>query len=64
MTRKLTVPMVAAHLQVPEKTIYHWRSTGYGPRAVRVGRRLLFDEADVERWFEELAEAQAQGVSR
>jgi len=64
MSAKLSVKDLSRDYRVPEKTIYHWRSIGYGPVGVRVGRRLLFDEAAVEQWFQDLADAQAREVAR
>ncbi|MBA2626076.1 MAG: helix-turn-helix domain-containing protein [Acidimicrobiia bacterium] len=37
---------------VPVRSIYAWRSRGEGPRAYRVGRRVLFKKADVDAWLE------------
>lgn len=31
---------VANHLGVPKQTIYSWRTTGYGPKGVRIGKHL------------------------
>ena len=33
---------VAAYLDVPVQTVYQWRSTGYGPPGVRVGRYVRY----------------------
>jgi excisionase family DNA binding protein len=49
----LSVEELAALLQVPVSTIYHWRLRGEGPKPMRVGRYLRFDAADVARWLEE-----------
>jgi excisionase family DNA binding protein len=38
--------------QVPVRTIYAWRTTGVGPKAYKVGRRVLYKRADVEAWLE------------
>lgn len=45
----LTVRQVAAVLQVDEKTIRRFVWAGRIP-CVRIGRRIRFDPADVERW--------------
>lgn len=41
---------VAAYLDVPAQTVYQWRSTGYGPRGVRVGRYVRYRPEDVRAW--------------
>lgn len=52
-----TVEDAAAHLQVPVKTLYAWRSRGVGPRGIRVGRYVRYRPKDVEAWLDERAEA-------
>ena len=47
---------VAHFLDVPVKTIYQWRTAGYGPKGYRVGRYVRFDPDDVRDWFRSLAE--------
>lgn len=49
--RLLSVDELADLLQVPVSTIYHWRHRGSGPRAIRVGRYVRFDTADVAAWL-------------
>lgn len=44
---------LAAALGVPLATIYTWRSRGYGPPAVKVGKHLRWRREDVEAWLEE-----------
>ena len=39
-------------LRVPVRTLYEWRMRGVGPAAYRVGKRVLYDRKDVERWLE------------
>jgi excisionase family DNA binding protein len=51
LKRLLTVKQLAEILQVPEDTIYYWRSRGEGPRGFRVGRDVRFRESDVEAWL-------------
>lgn len=41
---------VARYLNVPKQTIYSWRKTGYGPRAIRVGKHLRWRAAVVVEW--------------
>ncbi|HEX6054374.1 MAG TPA: helix-turn-helix domain-containing protein [Intrasporangium sp.] len=47
---------LAAFLGVPVGTIYQWRTKGYGPVGVRVGRFVRFRPADVHAWVDALAE--------
>lgn len=36
---------------VPEATMRYWRTTGMGPRSYRLGRRCVYDVADLEAWI-------------
>ena len=47
----LTVEEVAAQLRVPAATVRYWRHQGVGPKSFKVGRRVLFDAADVRDWL-------------
>lgn len=49
--RLMTAPEVAEFLGIPVATLYHWRYSGTGPRALRVGRHLRFRIEDVEQWL-------------
>jgi excisionase family DNA binding protein len=50
---------LADYLGVPVQTIYQWRTKGYGPRGVRMGKYVRFRPEDVERWVNEQAERAA-----
>jgi excisionase family DNA binding protein len=57
MTIKAIEPLwttedVATFLGVPVATLYQWRHRRTGPRALRVGRHLRYDPADVRAWLE------------
>ncbi|MPY79809.1 MAG: helix-turn-helix domain-containing protein [Actinophytocola sp.] len=54
MTKLWTIDDVADYLGVPVKTLYDWRSPGYGPRGKRVGRYVRYQPDDVIAWFEDL----------
>lgn len=57
MMRNLWGPQdVAAYCGVPVKTVYEWRSHGYGPIGKKVGKYVRYKPDDVERWFDGLAE--------
>jgi len=45
---------LAEWLAVPVATLYQWRYTGNGPRALKVGRHLRYRRSDVEAWLETL----------
>lgn len=47
------VEELAAELDVPVRTIYSWRSKGYGPRGATFGRHVRFRRSDVEKWVEQ-----------
>jgi excisionase family DNA binding protein len=51
-----TVQELADFLDVPIRTIYAWRSQGYGPKGKKVGRHVRFDPAEVESWFDGLTD--------
>jgi excisionase family DNA binding protein len=46
---------VSTFLGIPVGTLYQWRHRGLGPRAVKVGRHLRYDPADVQAWLDEAA---------
>lgn len=56
VARLWSVGDVAAYLGVPVGTIYQWRTKGYGPIGVRVGRFVRFRPGDVHAWVDSLAE--------
>jgi hypothetical protein len=49
----ITTVELAAFLSLPVKTLRDWRYTGVGPRALRVGRHLRYEPAEVRRWLVE-----------
>ena len=56
----LRVEEVADEVGLTPAAIYSLRFRGRGPRAIRIGRRLLFDRRDVDAWIEENREAASQ----
>ncbi len=32
------------------KTLENWRSQGFGPKFIKVGRKVLYDPDDIEAW--------------
>lgn len=51
MDRLLTIDEVAALTRVSPHTVRYWRKTGHGPHSFRLGRRVVFAEADVQAWL-------------
>lgn len=35
------------------RTLRYWRSQGVGPRWAKLGRRVVYRRADVQRWLDE-----------
>lgn len=58
MSTYLTTSEVADKLRTPIETVRYWRHVGKGPKSFKVGRRVLYDIADVEAFI-----AEAQGVT-
>jgi DNA-binding transcriptional MerR regulator len=54
-----TVRDVAEYLQVPVQTLYFWRSTGYGPKARRIGKYLRYRPDEVVAWLDQLDDGAA-----
>lgn len=48
----LTTDEVAARLRSAKQTLRRWRCTGFGPRFVKVGSKVLYREEDVAAWLE------------
>ena len=59
----LTISEVAAILRAPVATMRYWRHLGIGPAGIRVGRRVLYDEAECDRWWQTKIRREAQGSS-
>jgi excisionase family DNA binding protein len=49
---------VAERYGIPLGTIYQWRSKGYGPRGVKIGKHVRYRRADVTAWEDEKLAAQ------
>jgi excisionase family DNA binding protein len=50
MPELLTLKEASARLRVPVGTLRKWRSQGRGPKSVKLGRHVLYDEEDLDRW--------------
>ena len=49
--RLLTMIEVAEITRTPIDTLRYWRHLGSGPSSFRLGRRVMYVEADVEQWI-------------
>jgi len=49
----LTTTEVAERLRTPIATLRYWRHIGTGPPSARLGRRVLYREADVNKWLDD-----------
>jgi excisionase family DNA binding protein len=47
----MTIAELAAKLQVPQQTLYAWRSRGEGPPGIRVGRHVRYRPDAVDAWL-------------
>lgn len=52
-TDLMTLVETAAYLRTPVATLRYWRHLGEGPAGFRLGRRVVFRRADVDRWVTE-----------
>lgn len=43
---------VAELARTSAETVRYWRHVGKGPKSFKVGRRVLYDRADVEAWLD------------
>ncbi|MQA05015.1 MAG: helix-turn-helix domain-containing protein [Streptosporangiales bacterium] len=50
---------LSSYLDIPKETLYRWRYLGIGPVAVRIGKHLRYDPADVRAWLDEQKRAVA-----
>jgi excisionase family DNA binding protein len=48
----LSIHELSELLRIPVPTIYRWRSTGDGPKGIRVGRHIRYAVSDVLEWLE------------
>jgi excisionase family DNA binding protein len=53
----------AQRLGICTRTLERLRLTGGGPRFVKIGRRVLYREADVDAWLETKARASTSEYS-
>lgn len=56
MKTYLTTAEVAERYRTAESTVRYWRHIGYGPKGMKVGRRVLYSETELTRFEQRLAE--------
>lgn len=60
MTRRyLTTVEVAEICRTSPETVRYWRHVGKGPKSFKLGRRVLYDEVEVEAWLETMSRGDA-----
>jgi len=47
----LTIEEAAEMLRTPVSTLRYWRHMKRGPKAGRIGGRLMYRQADLEQWL-------------
>jgi hypothetical protein len=57
----LTTSELGERYHAPEETIRYWRHISYGPRGVKIGRRVLYALDEVHRWEREQEAVQGGG---
>lgn len=55
MNKLMTITDLSDYLGIPVNTLYQWRSKGYGPRGVRMGKYVRYRHQDVEAWLNDRA---------
>jgi DNA-binding transcriptional MerR regulator len=51
----LNVAEVAERYRTTEATVRYWRHIKFGPKGVKVGTRVLYPQAEIERFDRELS---------
>ena len=47
----LRIEEVSARTGVPVPTLRWWRHNGTGPESFKLGRRVVYEQADVQAWI-------------
>lgn len=53
MPENMTMQEVSDQLRTPIDTLRYWRHLGKGPKSFKLGRRVLYNRADVEAFIAE-----------
>jgi predicted DNA-binding transcriptional regulator AlpA len=62
--RLLTTEEVAERFRTSPSTVRYWRHLGIGPAGIRVGRRVLYAEAECDRWWQSKIDAAPDEAER
>lgn len=54
-----TIEEAAEFLRTPVSTLRYWRHMKKGPRAARIGGRIMYRQADLENWLNDQFEKEA-----
>lgn len=49
----ITTTELSAFLSIPATTLRQWRYLDVGPKALRIGRHVRYEPAEVRRWLAE-----------
>lgn len=58
---KLGMRATSAYTGVLEGTLRYWRSIGVGPASYKLGRKVFYDRAELDRWMAEQKAATLRG---
>lgn len=58
----ITTKQAAAYLAVAVHTLDKFRIEGRGPKYLRLGRMIRYRASDIDRWLNEIAEAQKKSA--
>lgn len=61
MCEFMYTPDVEAFTGVDAATLRYWRHAGIGPASFKLGRRVVYRRAEVERWIAEQEKATLRG---
>jgi hypothetical protein len=50
LRQQLTTPLAARYLGLRPDTLMGWRKSGHGPRFLRYGRTIRYDQGDLDLW--------------
>lgn len=53
----LTTAELADLFRTSPESVRYWRTMGTGPKSIKVGKRILYDREEVERWAASKADA-------
>ncbi|MFK5688738.1 helix-turn-helix transcriptional regulator [Ornithinimicrobium sp. LYQ92] len=53
----LNLKEASAYTRVPEATLRLWRHRGTGPRSFRLGRRVMYQRAELDAWVQDQIDA-------